>query len=82
MPRSIAMTTEQIIEALRTNFRSELKAADIRAFCASKGLNYQTVTRRLDEYKTGRGKWNLDIGAVKEQLEQTVAAPAGVPATP
>ena len=75
------MTTEQIIDALRTNFRSELKAADIRAFCASKGLNYQTVTRRLDEYKTGRGKWNLDIGAVKEQLEQTVAAPAGVPAT-
>ena len=82
MPRSIAMTTEQIIDALRTNFRAELTAADVRAFCAQKGLNYQTITRRLEEFKTGRGKWNLDIGAVKQQLEQTVEAPAAVKATP
>ena len=82
MPRSISMTTEQIIDALRTNFRAELTAADVRAFCASQGINYQTVTRRLEQFKSGRGKWNLDIGAVKEQLEQTVAAPSGRPARP
>jgi len=82
MPRSIAMTTDQIIDALRTNFRAELTAADVRAFCAQKGLSYPTVTRRLEEFKTGRGKWNLDIGAVKQQLEQTVEAPAAVKAIP
>ena len=38
--------------------------------------NYQTVTKKLDEYKTGRGKWNL---TVQEQLEQTYQA---TPATP
>ena len=82
MPRSIAMTTEQIIDALRTNFRAELTAADVRAFCASKGLSYPTITRRLEEYKVGRGKWNLDLGAVKEQLEKTVEQPSGRPARP
>ena len=82
MPRKIAMTTDQIIDALRTNFRSELTAADVRAFCASQGLNYQTVTRRLDQYKTGRGKWNLSIEEVKENLEHAVEAPSAVKSTP
>ncbi len=82
MPRKLAMTTEQIIDALRTNFRAELTAADVRAFCASKGLSYPTVTRRLEEFKCGRGKWNLDLGQVKESLEHTVEAPSAVKATP
>ena len=82
MPRKIAMTTDQIIDALRTNFRSELTAADVRAFCASQGLNYQTITRRLEDYKTGRGKWNLTITEVKENLEQAVEAPSAVKSTP
>ena len=80
MPRKISMTTEQIITELRSSYRAEITTAEVRAFCAQKGLNYQTITRRIEEFKTGRGKWNLDIGAVKEQLEQTVAAPAATPA--
>ena len=80
MPRSIKMTTEQIIADLKKNYRSEITTAEVRAFCAQKGLSYQTITRRLDEYKTGRGKWNLDLGAVKEKLEQTVSSPDATPA--
>ena len=80
MPRSISMTTEQIISELRSSYRAEITAAEVRGFCAQKGLNYQTITRRLEEYKTGRGKWNLDLGTVKEQLEKTVEAPAATPA--
>ena len=82
MPSKLSMTTEQIIDTLRTNFRAELTAADVRAFCAQKGLSYPTVTRRLEEFKCGRGKWNLDLGAVKDQLEQNVEAPSAVKATP
>ena len=82
MPRKISMTTEEMLTALRTNFRAELTAADVRAFCASQGLSYPTVTRRLDQFKSGRGKWNLDLGAVKNQLEHTVEAPSAVKATP
>ena len=55
------MTDEQIINGLKETFGSELIAADIRGFCASQNLNYQTVTRRLEQYKTSRGKWNLEV---------------------
>ncbi len=75
----ITMTTDQIVESLLQDYRSEITAADIRGFCASKGLNYQTVTRRLDEYKVGRGKWNLEVTAeTVEELEETFSAPAAV----
>ena len=55
-----------------------MTAADIRAWCAMNGSNYQTVTKKLDSYKTGRGKWNLTIQEVREQLEETVKAPAAI----
>ena len=42
MPRKISMTTEQIISELRSAYRSEITSAEVRAFCAQKGLNYQT----------------------------------------
>ena len=38
--------------------------------------NYQTVSNKLSEYKTSRGKWNLTI---PEQLEQNYQAPAAEP---
>ena len=82
MPRKISMTTEQIISDLRTAYRSEITSAEIRAFCAQNSLNYQTITNRLKDYKSGRGKWNLDIGTVKQQLEKAVEAPSGRPARP
>ena len=82
MPRKLAMTTQEMLDNLRSNFSEEISAADVRAFCASQGLAYQTVTRRLEEYKSGRGKWNLNISQVKAELEHTVEAPSAVKATP
>ena len=82
MPRQLAMTTQEMLDNLRSNFSEEISAADVRAFCASQGLAYQTVTRRLEEYKSGRGKWNLNISQVKAELEHTVDAPSAVKATP
>jgi hypothetical protein len=73
------MTTEQIVDYLLADYRSEITAADVRGFCASKGLNYQTVTRKLEQYKVGRGKWNLEVTVEKvEELEETFAAPAAI----
>jgi hypothetical protein len=62
------MTDEQIINGLKETFGSELTAADIRGFCASQDLNYQTVTRRLEQYKTSRGRWNLEV--TQERVEE------------
>jgi len=66
MPR-VKMTDEQIVNGLKENFGTEITAADIRGFCVSKDLNYQTVTRRLENYKTNRGKWNLEVTQEKVQ---------------
>ena len=82
MPRKLAMTTQEMLDNLRSSYSEEISAADVRAFCAMQGLAYQTVTRRLEEYKSGRGKWNLNITKVKEELEHTVEAPSAVKATP
>jgi len=40
------------------------------------GTTYPTVTKKLDQYKTSRGKWELNE---QEQLEQTYQAPAATP---
>ena len=38
------------------------------------GTTYQTVTKKIEQYKTGRGKWNLTISEAREQMEQSYAA--------
>jgi hypothetical protein len=63
----IKMTDNQIIEDLKSTFGPEIIAADVRGYCASKNLSYPTVTRRLEEYKTSRGKWNLEVTQDKVQ---------------
>ena len=45
------------------------------------GTNYQTVTKKIDQYKVGRGKWNLEVTPQKvEEIERTYQAPAALPA--
>lgn len=71
------MTDEQIISGLKEYFGTELTAADIKGFCAAKDLSYPTVTRRLESYKTSRGRWNLEVTAKDiEDLENTYIAPS------
>ena len=42
---------------------------------------YQTITKKMTDYKVGRGKWNLEVTkeAVQE-LEVSYTAPAALPA--
>jgi hypothetical protein len=82
MPRKISVTDEQLIFDLRSSFGTELTAADIKGFCASRSLNYQTVSRRLEQYKTNRGRWNLEVTQERvEQIERSFVAPAVLPAS-
>jgi hypothetical protein len=67
MPRKISVTDDQLISELQSLFGSDLTAGDIKGFCASRSLNYQTVTRRLENYKTSRGRWNLEVTQEKVQ---------------
>jgi hypothetical protein len=81
MPRKISVTDDQLIADLKSLFGPELSAGDIRGYCASKDIAYPTITRRLDQFKTSRGRWNLEVTQEKvEQIERTYQAPAALPA--
>ena len=81
MPRKISVTDDQLIADLKSLFGSELSAGDIRGYCASKNLAYPTVTRRLDQFKTSRGRWNLEVTpTVVGKMEQAYQSPAALPA--
>jgi len=81
MPRKISVTDDQLIADLKSLFGSELSAGDIRGYCASKNLAYPTITRRLDQFKTSRGRWNLEVTpTVVGKMEQAYQSPAALPA--
>jgi hypothetical protein len=71
MPRT-QMNDDQIISDLKNTFGKKFIAADVRGYCASKNISYQTVTKRLDQFKVGRGKWNLEVTQQKvEEIERS-----------
>ena len=76
----MTISADYIITSLQAVYGESVTSADIRGWCAMNGANYQTVTKKLDAYKTGRGKWNLTIQEAREQFEQAVKAPAAIPA--
>ena len=80
MPFVSKMTDDQIIDSLRSTYGSEFTAADIRGYCAANDITYQTVTKRLEQFKVGRGKWNLEV-TIKavENIEKSYNSPAVIP---
>ena len=74
------MTDDQILNDLKKSFGKEFTAADVRGYCASKNISYPTATKRLEQFKVGRGKWNLEVTQQKvEEIERTFQSPAVVP---
>jgi hypothetical protein len=67
------ISVDYIRTSLQAAYGETITAADVRAWCAMNGSNYQTVSNKLSDYKVGRGKWKL---TVQEKLEQTYNAPA------
>ena len=74
------VNSNQLIENLISLYGTEVTTADVKGYCASKNISYQTVTRHLEQYKTSRGRWNLEITQDKvEQIERSFTAPAAFP---
>jgi hypothetical protein len=81
MPRKSSVNDKQLIASIQELYGSEITSGDLKGFCASRGLNYQTVTRRLEQYKTSRGRWNLEVTpTVVNKMEQAYQSPAALPA--
>jgi len=81
MPRKSSVNDEQLIASIQELYGSEITSGDLKGFCASRGLNYQTVTRRLENFKTARGRWNLEVTQERvEEIERSYQAPPALPA--
>jgi MoxR-like ATPase len=73
----MALSTEYVVSSLSNLYGETVTTGDVRAWCAMNNTTYQTVSKKLESYKAGRGKWNL---TQKEQLEKTFTSPAAMPA--
>jgi hypothetical protein len=77
----MSFSADHIRTSLQSTYGEMVTSADIKAWCAMNGANYQTVTNKLSEYKTSRGRWNLEVTPQKvEEIERTYEAPAAMPA--
>ena len=80
MTRKSSVNDEQLIASIQELYGSEITSGDLKGFCASRSLNYQTVSRRLERYKTARGRWNLEVTQDRvEEIERSYQAPAALP---
>ena len=68
----MALSAEFIRASLADLYGNSINASNIRDWCVGQDVTYQTVTKKIDQYKTGRGEWNLTIA---EQLEQSIQSP-------
>ena len=77
----LKMTDDQLIDSLKDLYGETITSADIKAWCAMNSMSYQTVSRRLANYKAGHGKWNLEVtNETVQDLEVTYNGPAAIPA--
>ena len=82
MPFETKMTSEQAIEKLKNLYGTEITTADIKAFCAMNDITYQTITKKLSDFKVAKGKWNLEVTQKDvDQIERTFQSPAVLPAS-
>jgi len=72
----MSLTSEYIVSSLQNLYGESVTSADIRAWCAMNGSNYQTITNKLSDCKVSRGRWNL---TAQEKLEHTYQASPVMP---
>ena len=75
-------STELIRDGLHSTYGNAITKANIEAWIADSGvsLSYQTVAKKLKQYKSGRGTYNLEVTkeTVKD-LEVSYNSPAAIP---
>ena len=71
------MTEDQIFDSLKSTYGTEFTTADVKGFCALNDISYQTVTKKIKNYKVAKGKWNLEVTTkVVENIERSFNSPS------
>ncbi len=77
MAFELKMTEQQAIDGLRSTYGVEFTAADLKAFCAMNDIGYATVSKKIQQYKVAKGRWNLEVTPkAVEKIEKAYSAPA------
>ena len=71
----MTISSDYIRSSLQALYGDQVTSAEVRAWCVMNDSTYQTVTKKLSDYKVGHGKWNL---TVREQMEQNYQAPPAI----
>ena len=80
VPFELKMTEQEAFDGLKASFGKEFVAADVRAFCKINDIAYATVTKKIKQYKVGKGKWNLEVTTrAVENIENSFKAPSVQP---
>ena len=74
MPRKSEITTANLVDTLTELHGVEVDTIQVRNVADSLGVSYATACKRLDSYKSGRGKWNLTA----QEIEQAYEAPSAI----
>jgi hypothetical protein len=76
----MALSSDYIRTSLQNLYGNNVSCADIRAWCALNDANYQTIAKKLDQFKVGRGKWNLEVTQQKiNEIERSYQSPSTIP---
>ena len=74
MPTKSNIMSEKAISILKEKYGTEFGADAVKEVAAELNTSYATLSKYLNQYKTGRGKWNLE--ATVQELEETYNSPA------
>lgn len=74
MPANSKIMTDQAISILKEKFGTEFGADAVKEVAAELDISYATLSKYLNQYKIGRGKWNLE--KTVQDLEETYNSPA------
>ena len=69
MPTKSNIMSEKAISILKEKYGTEFGADAVKEVANQLGTSYATLSKYLNQYKTGRGKWNLE--ATVQELEET-----------
>ena len=78
MPRPAQVDMIQLFSYIENNYGTEVGTAALKAGAEYMGYSYATIANRMEPYKSGRGKWNLTVDEVREQLEEIVTSPTNL----
>jgi hypothetical protein len=77
----MSLSPDYIRTSLQSLYGESVTSGDIKAWCRMNDTSYQTVTKKLSDYKVGHGKWNLEVTKeTVQELEVSYSAPAAIPA--